>query len=235
MNPSIALKVKSFHNMLDPSAEPAAMPVVNGLEVDLENRIIKFMAQTEAVDCEDQVVLAAGAKPEYFFKNRRIFIDHEYSVRHHVGTLKVAVPSNGKGPTRVGAKDHVAWWIKIHILPNMKDPLCDDILTMAKYGGIGTSIGYDRRGAKVRKATAEDRAKYGRDGKVPTSIMYEWPWIEQTITAMPCNGECQSIDAGKAAIIEDLLGKAMIRRESAALVGLPVKPKRKIIINMAAA
>jgi hypothetical protein len=232
MNPGVALRVKSFHTMLD-GLDPVSSPVYEVESVDVANREIKFIAQTEAVDCERQVVVASGAETSYFFKNRRIFIDHEYDVRSHIGTLRAAIPWNGSRPTKMGAQDHNSWWVKLYILPLTRNPIGDDILTMAKHGGVGTSIGYDKSRSKVRKATPTDVARWGKGGTPPQSIMYEWAWIEQTITAMPCNGECQSIDGGKAAIIENQLGKGMIQRESAKAMGFPVREKRRIVFSRA--
>ena len=230
MNPIIRAKMKAHHMLREEADIRVFQPVGKELSVDIPNRLIKFVATTEDVDCDRQVVRAAGARTEYFFKNRRIFVDHEYDIRSHVGTLRAATPWNGTRPTQFGAPDHNSWWVKVYILPMTGNPLGDDILTMAANGGVGTSIGYEA--VTERKTTAEEKVRYGKGGVTPTSILWDWGWVEQTITAMPCNVNAQSIpeiDGAKAGIIEGLLTKGLIKPESAKLVGFPIKPKRRII------
>jgi len=230
MNAVTIAKTKA-HHLLSPDTDLRVFqPIGKELSVDRENRLIKFVATTEDVDCDRQVVRAAGARTEYFFKNRNVFVDHEYDIRSFVGKLRAATPWNGKGPTRQGAPDHNSWWVKVYILPLSGNPLGDDILTMAEHGGIGTSIGYEP--ITERKTTAEEKSIYGKGGVTPTSILWDWAWVEQTITAIPCNANSQSIpeiDGQKAKVIEGLLTKGLIKPESAKLVGFPIKQKRRIV------
>lgn len=235
MNRIIAQKIKSHHMLADAAPLGQIQPTGKELSVDRGNRLIKFIATAETIDCDRQIVVASGADTTYFFKNRKIFVDHEYDIRSHVGTLRSATPWNGAKATAFGAPDHTAWWVKVYILPLSGNPLCDDILTMAEAGGIGTSIGYES--VDEGRATAEEKARYVRY-KSLVSVLRKWRWVEQTITAMPCNPEAQSIpeiDGTKAAVIEGLLTKGYIKPESARLVGFPIKQKTKIRIVCEAA
>jgi hypothetical protein len=98
---------------------------------------------------------------------------------------------------------------------------------------VGTSIGYESR--DEGKPTDGEKARYAKYGKSLMSVLRKWNWIEQTITAMPCNPDAQSIpeiDSGKAAVIDGLLTKGHIKAASAKLFGFPVKEKRKIVLKV---
>lgn len=113
--------------------------------------------------------------------------------------------------------------------------LGDDILKMVQEGGVGVSIGFIP--VDWGRPTDQEIAMYGSGVQ---SVVRKWKWLELSFTAFPCNVACQVIggppapDASKAAVIESLLTKGLIRKESAALVGFPVaKPKRIIRVTAA--
>lgn len=186
-------------------------------QVDAENRSIRVTANTDDVDLEDEVVVPSGADTGYFFANRKIFLDHDYTFDKCVGVLRAAAP-------RPSAKDHRAWMCHLHIYDLSRSPYGNDILTIAEEGGIGTSIGFVAK--DYGNLSKEEQAAYTKGGKSPSSIVRSWKWLELSVTAMPCNVACQSVagakaDDSKMGILDNLLTKGRIKRETATALGMP--------------
>lgn len=233
MNRIIAQKMKSRHMLADSATVGMVQPEGKEFKVDVGNRLLKFIATAEEVDADRELVIASGANTSYFFKNRNVFVDHTYDIKSFVGKLRHATPWNGQKSTTFGAADHNSWWCTVHILPLSGNPLCDDILTMAEAGGIGTSIGYEIR--EQSKPTDGEKARYCRGGKTLRNVLRKWDWLEQTLTAMPALVDSQAlpmIDGKRAAVIEELLTKAKIQPETAKMVGFPLKEKRRIVVEV---
>lgn len=191
--------------------------VCKRLEIDRSNgnRDLILYANTDDIDLEDEVVIPDGAAADsYFFRNRKVFLDHSYEYASLVGALRshalIDRPDGGK-----------AWRVRIHVRTS---PLGDDILTAADEVGIGTSIGF--RALDFGPPTDDERKRYTKGTRGPHGIVRRWEWLEQSLTAMPCNVACQSltataIDATRAAALDRLVTGGLIRRESAYLLGMP--------------
>ncbi len=192
--------------------------------VDTEsgNRDLIVVATTDDVDLDDEVVVPSGADTTYFFGNKRIFVDHEYTVDKYVAVLRkaMAYPS---------VNDHRAWKVRMRVRPG---PLGDDVLTIARESGIGSSIGFEP--IRSGPPTDDEKAQYAKAGRSPRSVVRQWRWLELSLTAMPCNVMCQggmaSVDSTRAVALDEMVTKGLIRRETARAFGLPDAPKRGRIV-----
>lgn len=193
-------------------------------EVEKGDHTLRLWATTADADLDGEIVNPDGAVTEYFFKNRSIFADHQYDARNMIGQLRSASLQPGRG-----------WMIRIRMVPELKgNPLPADIITMAKAGAPpGTSIGFIAK--DYGRPTDEEKAAYGGGFG---SIVRKWLWLESSLTFMPCNVACQTLDARrlvddhKMGIVDGLLCKGAICRESAAALGFPTR--RKVIIRCVA-
>ena len=146
-----------------------------------------------------------------------------------MGVLRQATPFPS-------SKDHRAWRVIMQLHKLDGNPLPDDILTMAKEGGIGVSIGFEP--TDFGPPTDDESKAYTRKGKTPRSVVRSWRWLELSVTALPCNVSCRSDamheDDSKMGMLDNMLTKGLIQRETAAAFGLAVgdaKPQvRKIIV-----
>lgn len=192
-----------------------------------QDRFLTVIATTDDIDVDGEVVIPGGADTSYFFKNRKIFVDHQLGTEFCVGTLHSAnLKPNG-------------WQCRIRMFKLPGNPLPDDILTIAREAGIGVSIGFlpTAKGAP----SPEEKSIY----KSASSIIRQWKWIELSIAAAPANISCQSTLSlsksieGKLALLDELVTKGRIAPFSAKALGLSVPrtleastgvPKRRTIV-----
>lgn len=181
------------------------------------NRDIIVVANTDDIDLENEVVIPSGASRDYFEANGKVFVDHDYSFGSAVGAVRkngiVAFPS---------LSEQRGWKVRVGMLSLKGNPVPDDILTVAKEVGIGTSIGF--AATDHGPPTDEEAERYmGKKGP-PDSVVRKWDWIELSFTAMPCNKACQSqemiVDDSRAASLEGLVTKGLIQKQSARALGL---------------
>lgn len=184
--------------------------------VEGDNRTLVVVATTSDVDLDREVIVPDGADPTYFFKNGKIFADHNYSIESCVGRLRSA--------SLFGPKDAPVGWKVRYTLFDL--PLANDILTMAKAGAApGVSIGFIAQDYGAMTKDESSRFPLGR------SIVRKWKWLELSATCQPCNVACQTLDARpvtddrKAGIIDGLMVKGAIRPESAYALGFPRERK----------
>lgn len=210
-----------------PSTAPVGVVSSFGSDsvVDEKNRDIIWIANTDAIDLEREVVVPEGGDGKgYFFKNRKIFVDHDYRIQCAIGVLRSAVLTTD-------AMGRSAWRVRAHILSLEGNPLPDDVLTFAREaGGIGSSIGFAALDAG--KPTKEEAQRYTQDGEQPESIVRKWLWLELSATAIPMNVTCQSLsdptyDQRALNTLDELVTKSKIKRASAVALGLPTTPVRR--------
>lgn len=220
MNATEVLRRMREKNGLADDAPVGIVSSFGTVEEVTDDRNLVLVATTDDIDLDNEVVVPAGLRGEgYFFRNRKIFVDHRYDLGSAVGKLRSAVPFPSP-------KNQRGWRIRVHIA---KGPLGDDVLTVAREIGIGASIGFTP--IDYGKPTADEVKRYGRDGKTPKSIVRSAEWLETSVTAMPCNVACQGwaavTDDRKAAELDALVVKGRIARASAVALGLPATPVRK--------
>ena len=175
------------------------------------DRDIIGIATTDDVDESSEVVLPEGADLTYINATRTLYADHSYGISQVVGSIRYVRPAaNGKG-----------WEFRAGLFHSMRSPLADDCYTIIKQGGqLGVSIGFEATewgDLELDEAKAYPMAR---------SIVRKWRWVELSLTAMPCNVSCRAILAPSEAeqksitLIESLVTKGKIRRESAIALGL---------------
>lgn len=187
-------------------------------EMNEANRCVRVIATTDDVDLSDEVVLPAGAAPSsYFFTNKSVFLDHHYQTDRMVGKMRAYSPLMVQGAQR-------GWMIDIQIIST---PLGLDTWTIIREAGIGTSIGFIPT-ERTDPNDAEKRAYPGCE-----KIIRQWNWLEQSLTAFPCNVRCQqqgfteTDDSKGLELLDELVTKGAIRPESAYVMGLP-EPKAQL-------
>lgn len=181
---------------------------------------ITFIATTEAVDVDDEVVIASGVKRNsYFFTNKACFIDHQYDLGSFIGNAARIIP-------RPGPNSPKAWEVQMRLHKDHQyTPM---ILSLASDGMIGSSIGFARIAGG--RPTPDEVKQYTKGGREPQMITRQWEWIEQSITAMPANVEARStgFEAAKSAMLDELVTKGTIDRCLAVALGMPESPRRKL-------
>lgn len=180
------------------------------------NHDIVGIATTDAVDEDEEVVLPSGADLSYINATKGLYADHRYGMGQLIGkirTLKMA--DNGRG-----------WQFRARLYEGLANPLASDCFKIIEQGGfIGVSIGFDAQ--NWGPPSPEEQKSYPRC----KSIVRNWKWVELSLTAMPCNVTCYAmaapVDTGKQlGIIDGLVTKGLIRRESAVALGISeMKPR----------
>lgn len=192
------------------------MPVVN-------DRNITLIANTDDIDMQREVVLPAGAVTTYFDQNKSIFVDHDYRWQSLVGKMRNISPYPS-------AKNHKQWRVQVAILELQASPICNDILTVAREWGIGSSIGFE--GLEGGPPTPEEMKAFPAKGALGLEwVTRKWLWLELSVTAMPCNVPCQSVgerEEKTAAYLDDAVVKGRISRKGAVAMGLPGTAERKL-------
>ena len=186
--------------------------------VEGDDRTVVVIANTNDIDLQDEVVVPSGLDTSYFKDNGSVFCDHNTDMANWVGIRRAHYPFPSSTDFRA---------LRVRVF--MRDtPLGNDILKMVRSHGVGVSIGFIPTDWG-RPTEAEVKAY----GKALQSIVRAGKMLELSFTAFPCNVSCRSMevrsDDRKAAVIEGLLTKGAIRRESAAAVGFPVKTGRRIV------
>lgn len=141
------------------------------------NRDILVVANTASIDCDNEVVVPEGADMTYLGRNAKVFVDHRYDINSMVGGIRNGYPKLVDG----------AWHVKFGV---RRSDLGDQILRDAEDFGLGVSIGFDA--LEAGPPTEDELKAYGK-GREFRSIVRKWHWIELSVTAMPCNVDCQSV------------------------------------------
>ena len=198
---------------------------------------ILMVATTSDIDLDSEVVVPEGARTDYFFQNRSIFVDHMYDFEHCIGKLRSASPIKSGGV-------QTGWRVRFHVPPLEKNPDAADIVTFAKDGALSSSIGFTTD--DVGPASPEEKARFKQGGKVPQTVVRTWDWLELSVTMFPCNVNAAQVGfssaeekefAGELAAkrmeyLRGMLSKGFISTKTCQLFGLDkyqeLRPKKVI-------
>lgn len=131
-----------------------------------------FIANTADVDLDSEVVVPSGADTSYFFRNRTIFLDHDYT--KPVARLRYASLKRGK-------------WIvnmtfgRSALAQEARANVDDGVVNGCSIGFIPTDYG---------RPTADEIKAYGPH----ESIVRSWEWLELSLTGLPCNVNAVLLD-----------------------------------------
>jgi hypothetical protein len=162
---------------------------------------IEGLATYSTVDCDDEVVLADGLNFAAFDTYKAIYLDHAYSTRNVVATLRWIRPVKGIDGTVKG------WRMRARLMPTDRFEDAARVLELAKAGALGFSIGFapTDRGA----LTPAEQKMY----PAARTITRKADVFEVSATPMPCNMSCAGVsvvaDEGKAARLQSLVTKGM--------------------------
>lgn len=206
-------------NMLGPDAKIGlAGTFGKNVKVQNDGRTLEVVATTDDIDLDDEVVVPGGADPEYFARNGKVFVDHQYRVEDVVGTLRSLTPFS-----RIGGQS--GWKMTTYLIPGLE--MSDAVLAIAEAGGIGVSIGFEA--IDYGKPTPDEAKNYTRREKTPDSIVRKWRWLETSFTPFPCNVACQTVATAmsdeKRSLLDSLLVKGKISRKAAEAFGLQTKTR----------
>lgn len=147
---------------------------------DVKSRDIVVVATTNDIDLDREVVVPSGANTEYFSNNGSVFVDHCYSLPFCIGKLR------NKPKAITDSSGVVCGWLcRFHVYDGAKNPLADDVWTMANQGGISVSIGF--RATDFGDTSPSEKIMYSKGGVSPRSIVRKWDWLELSVTQFPCN------------------------------------------------
>lgn len=139
------------------------------------------VANTAAVDLDNEVVVPAGADTAYFERNRSIFLNHD--------------PLTPIGSLRRLKLQGSSWYARFSIASTT---LGQDVRTLIREKVInGVSIGF--AATNWGRPTDEEIKTYGKIN----SIVRQWRWLELSVTPMPCNPDCIIQAASDGAISEE--------------------------------
>jgi hypothetical protein len=180
------------------------------------------IATTEDIDLDEEVVVSRGLTKTYVERNRQLFCDHQYGMGDVVGAIRQikAYPDQ---------TDQRGWKVRISLNDTLMGQTTRKIIEDS--GQIGLSIGF--RALDYGPPTDEERARYTQGGKQPKAIVRSGDWFELSATPLPCNVSCQTgqvvrADEKRAADLVEMVRVGKIDREIAAMLGIPVEPKRKL-------
>lgn len=209
-------------NMLSPDALVGVRGMNVKADVQGDGRTLEFVATTDDIDSDMEVVVPSGADPSKFQRNGNVFVNHQYRVEDIVGKLRSLTPFS-----RMGA--NTGWKMAVYMVRG--NEIADGILAIAEAGGIGASIGFMARDRG--RPTADEVKKYTQGSMVPESIVRKWEWFETSIVGIPCNINCQTqamqVLDQRMADLDMLLTKGKITRRAAEAFGLETKVTKTMI------
>lgn len=141
------------------------------LELAIERKAnaheVLAVANSAALDLQDEVVLPDGADTSYFFSKRTIYLNHNYD--WPIGSLASAKLVKGQWLCRFGFAS---------------TPMAQEVMTLVAEGVVrGVSIGFVA--TDYGAPSAEEVKAHGPH----RSIVRKWLWLELSVTPMPCNPE----------------------------------------------
>jgi hypothetical protein len=199
--------------------------------IDEPQRLVTAIANTAALDLDDEVVLPSGAEmddngqPRYMGQAKAIFYNHRHDDLP-VGVLRKAQLKGDVWRTLFRVSD--------------KTEFSRDLFSLMLEGAVrGVSIGFVA--TDVSPPDESETAKYGP----ARNIIRRWRWLELSVTPMPCNPEAwvESLKTGACVLDDDtcskvarLAEKRVISKASASLVGVPERtlwpvPRRVVLLD----
>lgn len=142
------------------------------MELTIERKVagqpeIIAIANSAAIDLQQEVVVPSGADTSYFFGKRTIYLNHNYD--WPIGSLRSATLKNGQ------------WLCRFAFAST---PQAQEVSTLVAEGIVrGVSIGFVA--TDYGAPTADEAKTYGP----MRSIVRKWLWLELSVTPMPCNPE----------------------------------------------
>lgn len=124
-----------------------------------------FIATTADVDLDREVVVPAGAVTDYFFKNRTIFLDHDYT--KPVARLRYASLKGGRWVVNMT-------FGRSALAQEAQQNVDDGVVNGCSIGFIPIDHG---------RPTIDEVKTYGPH----ESIVRSWEWLELSLTGLPCN------------------------------------------------
>jgi hypothetical protein len=211
---------------LDESAKVGIVGTYCKAQTVDEARNIVSVINTSDIDSQYEVVMANGMDRSYLDRNKKVFLDHQYSFDKAVGSIRYlqGMP-DPQNPT--------AWKASTFVYDKPGDPTGDQLLYVARTTGIGASVGFEA--LDYSQPTADEIQRFKQAGKpVPDAIIRRWKAIEFSFTAFPCNVACQgyavegSDTDQRMQAFDEMIVKGSITREFASRLGFPTTPKRKL-------
>ena len=203
-----------------------AVASVKAEEKDGATEIVAI-ATTDDTDLDDEIVRPDGLERSYINKNRQVFLDHEYSMSSVAGVIR----SIGAFPDTT---NQTGWRVRIRLNSSEAGKSVERIAR--EHGQIGLSIGFFP--TDYGPLTEEEREKYARGGRTPTSIVRAARWFELSFTALPCNVSCQGsvseVEGGTRVLsaVRGLSERGEITRSAASMLGAG-EDRKKMRLNIA--
>lgn len=162
-------------------------------DIDEDERLVRGIVSTTAIDGDNEVVLCKGLDRSYFDRFPTVYLGHD--VTKPVGACRnMYLSSSGR---KMNATTYLS-----------KTALGEDTFTMMKEGVIrGFSLTF--LPGDMGSPTQKEVEEYGH-GKSFRSIVRSGKLFDYVITPRPCNDEA----------LVGMLSKGLIRRESAVAYGL---------------
>ena len=207
---------------MHPSVKSADTPVgvitaiCKDTKIDDENGNNDMLAviTTDDIDLDDEVIVQDALDFSYLTANSQLFVDHVYdTLTHTAGFLRGPL---GAWPS---TKDHRGWRARVKLYDNAAGEAIK--LLVQQSGQIGLSIGFYP--TDYGPLTDEEKERYTRNGKTPSSIIRSASVFEFSFTALPCNVSCQGQlvssggDGKQVAVLRDLVESGQIDRNVAKL------------------
>ena len=146
------------------------------------DRVIEFVATTQDLDLDQEIVMAAGADWSYWqtMATRSLYLDHMPVHDYHVGSIRTFNPFLKGGAT-------VGWRMAASIFSGMKNHRSEEVWIKSKQQPLAFSIGFVPR--KMRAPTMEEMKAY------PTleNVIEKWTAVEVSITGTPANHKATSM------------------------------------------
>lgn len=205
--PDLSLDLRLRHR-LGKDADVAIRTIGGAIDTSADGREFTCIANTAAVDLDNEVVIPEGADTSYLKRFGSILFNHNSSLP--VGSIRTVTNSGGK-------------WAVVAAFASTA--FASDVRTLVKEGCIkGVSIGFCRTSAGT--PTKEEIATYGDCNY----ITREWTWLELSVTPIPCNPDAmilaaKAIKSGRIAPVwDEILEREQSRR-------LESKRPRRIIFG----
>lgn len=186
-------------------------------EVNEAQRLVTAVANTAAIDLDNEVVVPEGADTAYFLKAKAIYWNHDYN-QPPIGTLRNASLKGGRWVIQYRASD--------------KTQFANDIYGLILDGAVnGVSIGF--MAMEASKPTDKEVELYG----LASSVVRSWKWLETSAVSMPCNPEAwitgRSAAAPDDAFCERVskrVGRGLCSKATAEALGVTRRRGRIVVV-----